>query len=63
MGDIGHNLNKLAQKMKIAESPEAMVYLRILGNELGYLRTEDMERVVFSVADIFEMFPTNVRVL
>lgn len=63
MGDIGHNLNKLAQQMKTADAPDAMVCLRILGNELGYLRTEDMERLVYAVASIFEMFPTDVRVL
>uniref|UniRef100_A0A674EI87 Apolipoprotein Bb, tandem duplicate 1 n=1 Tax=Salmo trutta TaxID=8032 RepID=A0A674EI87_SALTR len=31
------------------ESPEAMVYLRLLGNELGYLKTNEMEKMAYSL--------------
>lgn len=67
MRDIGRNLNKLVRELKTAESPEAMVYLRLLGNELGYLRTNEMEEMAYSAAmmidSMFKMFPTDVRKL
>ncbi|XP_030262181.1 apolipoprotein B-100-like isoform X2 [Sparus aurata] len=64
MRDIGRNLNKLVRELKTAESPEAMVYLRLLGNELGYLRTNEMEEMAYSAAmmidSMFRMFPTDI---
>lgn len=67
MRDIGRNLNKLVRELKTVETPEAMVYLRLLGNELGYLRTKDMEEMAYSAAmmmdSMFKMFPTDVRML
>jgi len=65
MREIGRNLNKLVNEMKTAQSPEAMVYLRLLGNELGYLKTNEMEELAYSAAmmvdSMFKMFPTDVR--
>lgn len=62
--DIGKNVNKLVSEMKMAESPEAMVYLRLLGNELGYLTTTDMSGVANSAAmmigSMVNMFRTDV---
>lgn len=67
MRDIGRNLNKLVRELKMGESPEAMVYLRLLGNELGYLRTNEMEELAYSAAmmieSMFKMFPTDVKKL
>ncbi|KAM6915035.1 apolipoprotein Bb, tandem duplicate 1 [Xenentodon cancila] len=64
MKEIGHNLNKLVRELKVAESPEAMVYLRLLGNELGYLRTDDIEKMTYSAAmminNLFKMFPRDI---
>uniref|UniRef100_A0A3P9J441 Apolipoprotein Bb, tandem duplicate 2 n=1 Tax=Oryzias latipes TaxID=8090 RepID=A0A3P9J441_ORYLA len=40
--EIGQNIEKLLREMKAAESPEAMVYLRLLGNELGYLKSSEI---------------------
>lgn len=64
MKDIGQNVNKLVSEMKMAQSPEAMVYLRLLGNELGYLTTTDMERMANSASMMFEsmfkMFQSEV---
>ncbi|KAM3603472.1 uncharacterized protein V6R79_023045 [Siganus canaliculatus] len=64
MRDIGRNFNKLVREMKTAESPEAMVYLRLLGNELGYLRTNEMEEMAYSAAmmvdSMFKMFPMDL---
>ena len=66
MREIGRNLNKLVRELKAAQSPEAMVYLRLLGNELGYLKTNEMEEMAYSVVmmidNMFKMFPTDVRI-
>lgn len=64
MREVGRNLNKLVRELKSAQSPEAMVYLKLLGKELGYLRTNDMEEMAYSAAMVFDsmfkMFPTDV---
>lgn len=64
MREIGRNLNKLVRDLKAQESPEAMVYLRLLGNELGYLKTNEMEEMAYSAAlmidNLLKMFPTDV---
>ncbi|KAM9703097.1 apolipoprotein Bb, tandem duplicate 1 [Menidia menidia] len=64
MKEIGNNLNKLVGDLKAAESPEAMVYLRLLGNELGYLRTNDIEEMTYSagmmIDSMLKMFPHEV---
>lgn len=64
MRDIRENVNKLVSELKMAQSPEAMVYLRLLGNELGYLTTTDMEGVANTAAvmvdSMFKMFQTDV---
>lgn len=64
MREIGRNLNKLVRDLKTQESPEAMVYLRLLGNELGYLKTNEMEKMAYSaglmIDNVLKMFPTDV---
>lgn len=65
MRDLGQNINKLVSEMRMAESPEAMVYLRLLGNELGYLTTADVRGMANSAAMVIgsmvNMFRTDVR--
>lgn len=67
MRDLKRNVNKLVQELKNAESPEATVYLRLLGNELGYLKTKEVEDMVYSATMMFDsmakMFPTDVSKL
>ncbi|XP_076613031.1 apolipoprotein B-100-like [Chaetodon auriga] len=64
MREIGHNLNKLVREVKATQSPEAMVYLRLLGNELGYLRTNEITEMAYSAAmmidNMFKIFPTDL---
>ncbi|XP_038583476.1 apolipoprotein B-100-like, partial [Micropterus salmoides] len=63
MRDIGRNFNKLVREIK-TESPEAMVYLRLLGNELGYLKTNEITEMAYSavmmIDSMFKMFPTDL---
>uniref|UniRef100_A0A3Q3VP90 Vitellogenin domain-containing protein n=1 Tax=Mola mola TaxID=94237 RepID=A0A3Q3VP90_MOLML len=61
MRDIGHNLNKLVRELKTGESPEAMVYLRLLGNELGYLRTNELAySAAMMIESMLRMFPADL---
>ncbi|KAK9956583.1 hypothetical protein ABG768_014308 [Culter alburnus] len=61
--EINNNVNKLIQKLKVQDNPEAMIYLRLLGAELGYLKTKDMENMAYSASLLTErllnMFPTD----
>lgn len=64
MREIGRNLNRLVRDLKAQESPEAMIYLRLLGNELGYLKTNELEKMAYSaglmIDNVLKMFPTDV---
>ncbi|KAM4713132.1 apolipoprotein Bb, tandem duplicate 1 [Anableps anableps] len=64
MREVRQNLEKLVNELKIAESPEAMVYLKLLGNELGYLRTNDLEEMTYSagmmIDKMLKMFPHEI---
>uniref|UniRef100_A0AAR2JHL4 Vitellogenin domain-containing protein n=1 Tax=Pygocentrus nattereri TaxID=42514 RepID=A0AAR2JHL4_PYGNA len=61
--DISQNVEKLIKDLKAQDTPEAMLYLRLLGAELGYLQIKDMEELAYSVAKVVEnllkMFPTD----
>nr|XP_055042552.1 LOW QUALITY PROTEIN: apolipoprotein Bb, tandem duplicate 1 [Misgurnus anguillicaudatus] len=61
--EITSNVNKLIQKLKAQENPEAMIYLRLLGVELGYLKTKDVEDMAYSAKlltnSLVKMFPTD----
>ncbi|XP_052327245.1 apolipoprotein B-100-like [Oncorhynchus keta] len=62
--EISRNLNRLVRDLKAQESPEAMIYLRLLGNELGYLKTNEIEKMAYSaglmIDNVLKMFPTDL---
>ncbi|KAM9798130.1 apolipoprotein Bb, tandem duplicate 1 [Neosynchiropus ocellatus] len=62
--EIGRNLNKLMNDLKESESPEATVYMKLLGNELGYMKTKDMQKIVNAasiMADrMLKTFPSEI---
>ncbi|KAK5605614.1 hypothetical protein CRENBAI_009306, partial [Crenichthys baileyi] len=64
MREIGQNLEKLVKELKAAESPEAVVYLKLLGNELGYLGTNDIAEMTYSagmmIDKMLRMFPHEI---
>ncbi|XP_061609496.1 apolipoprotein Bb, tandem duplicate 1 [Phyllopteryx taeniolatus] len=64
MREVGQNLNMLMRKLETSKSPEAMMYLRLFGNELGYLKSSEMGEMAYSAAlmikSMFRMFPTDV---
>lgn len=54
--EIVRNFNKLVKDLQSQESPEAMAYLRIMGNELGYIKGNELNFIAENVlmyADIF----------
>nr|XP_061806662.1 apolipoprotein B-100-like [Nerophis lumbriciformis] len=64
LNELGQNFNTMMKKLEATTSPEAMMYLRLFGNELGYLKTSEMGDVAYSAALMFEsmfkMFPTDL---
>uniref|UniRef100_A0A3P9NJZ8 Apolipoprotein Bb, tandem duplicate 1 n=1 Tax=Poecilia reticulata TaxID=8081 RepID=A0A3P9NJZ8_POERE len=64
VSEVRQNLGKLVNDLKTAQSPEAMVYLKLLGNELGYLRTNDIEEMTYSAGRLIDkmlkMFPQEI---
>ncbi|XP_052442426.1 apolipoprotein B-100 isoform X2 [Carassius gibelio] len=55
VNEIRDNVNKLLENLKAQDSPEAMVYLRLLGAELGYLNAKDGKMI----HDLLKMIPTD----
>ncbi|XP_077365952.1 apolipoprotein Bb, tandem duplicate 1 [Festucalex cinctus] len=62
--EVEQNLIVLARKLETSKSPEAMMYLRLFGNELGYLKRGDLGDVAYSAAmkfeSMFKMFSADV---
>ncbi|XP_030628767.1 apolipoprotein B-100 isoform X1 [Chanos chanos] len=62
--EISRNVNKLIAELKAHDAPEATVYLRLLGAELGFLKTKEMEEMAYSAAmmidNLLKMFPTDL---
>ncbi|KAJ7991201.1 hypothetical protein DPEC_G00294790 [Dallia pectoralis] len=53
--NIGHNFQKLVRELHSQESPEAMAYLRILGDEVGYIKSDEIEHMAQTVAKYSEV--------
>lgn len=43
MREIVNNFNKVVKVLQRQEAPEAMAYLRLMGNELGYIKGSDLK--------------------
>lgn len=43
MREILRNFNKLVKDLQSQDYPEAMAYLRIMGAELGFIKSSDLE--------------------
>ncbi|KAM3595280.1 uncharacterized protein V6R79_021014 [Siganus canaliculatus] len=44
--DITSNVQKLMDDIRFSSAPEATAYLRLLGNEIGYMKTSEMREMV-----------------
>uniref|UniRef100_A0A673FPX3 Apolipoprotein B-100-like n=1 Tax=Sinocyclocheilus rhinocerous TaxID=307959 RepID=A0A673FPX3_9TELE len=55
--EMVRNFNKLAKDLYNQDSPEAIAYLRIMGNELGYIKsTNDLSAIVDRMATYIQAF-------
>uniref|UniRef100_A0A3Q3W5I2 Vitellogenin domain-containing protein n=1 Tax=Mola mola TaxID=94237 RepID=A0A3Q3W5I2_MOLML len=46
--EIVRNFNKLVKELQSQESPEAMAYLKIMGNELGYIKGSELKFIALA---------------
>lgn len=64
MREIVNNFNKLVKGLQRQESPEAMAYLRIMGNELGYIKGSDLkvmaDKAVMYADILMRVIPSKV---
>lgn len=62
--EIVNNFNKVVKDLQNQEAPEAMAYLRIMGNELGYIKGNELKFMADNAlmyADIFmRIIPSKV---
>ncbi|XP_030577076.1 apolipoprotein B-100-like [Archocentrus centrarchus] len=62
--EIVFNLNKLVKDLQNRESPEAMAYLRLMGIELGYIKSNELRSIAENAIMYGEIFmkimPTQV---
>lgn len=50
---------------EIEEAPKAIAYLRLMGTELGYLKTSELRHIINNInvyTETFKSVPMNVRV-
>ncbi|KAM6917508.1 apolipoprotein B-100 isoform 3-T3 [Lycodopsis pacificus] len=58
--DITNSVQKLINDVRFSPAPEATAYLRLLGAEMGYMKTSDMRKMAET---LFMYFHTFIKVL
>ncbi|XP_040916458.1 apolipoprotein B-100 [Toxotes jaculatrix] len=54
--DIMNSVEKLMDDLRFSQAPEAITYLRLLGNEIGYLKTSDMRNMAGTLSMYYYVF-------
>uniref|UniRef100_A0AAQ6ITG2 Vitellogenin domain-containing protein n=1 Tax=Anabas testudineus TaxID=64144 RepID=A0AAQ6ITG2_ANATE len=54
--DIPKLVQKLIDDLRISPSPEATAYLKLLGNEIGYLKISDIRRMIETLSLYYNTF-------
>ncbi|XP_062253526.1 apolipoprotein B-100 isoform X1 [Platichthys flesus] len=54
--DITNSLQKLMDEVRFSQAPEAITYLRLLGNEIGYLKSSEMRKMVETLNMYYHVF-------
>ncbi|XP_033846420.1 apolipoprotein B-100-like [Periophthalmus magnuspinnatus] len=54
--EIVRNFNKLLKDLQSSEMPDATAYLRLMGTELGYIKTNELESMARTLLTYTEMF-------
>ncbi|KAJ8387939.1 hypothetical protein AAFF_G00148730 [Aldrovandia affinis] len=58
--EISQNFRRLLSDFNSNPPPEAMAYLRIMGTELGYLKTSDLEYIAYMTAMYVEVLAKDI---
>lgn len=65
LDDIKAGVRRLMDEMRLSASPEATAYLRLLGTEVGYMKTSDISKVAETLFMYYHVFfrilPSQVR--
>lgn len=63
--DITNSVQKLMDDARFSSAPEAIAYLRLLGAEIGYIKTSDMKKMAETLSMYYNVFirvlPVKVR--
>lgn len=63
--DITNNIQKLVDDLRTSETPEAVAFLHLLGNEIGYMKTSEIRTVLETLTMYYQIFfnvlPYKVR--
>ncbi|XP_070698840.1 apolipoprotein B-100 [Pempheris klunzingeri] len=54
--DLTNGVQKLINDLRFSPAPEAIAYLRLLGNEIGYMKTSDMKKMTETLFMYFHVF-------
>ncbi|XP_034715215.1 apolipoprotein B-100 isoform X3 [Etheostoma cragini] len=54
--DITNSIQKLMDDVHFSSAPEAIAYLRLLGAELGYIKTGDMKKMAETLSMYYNVF-------
>ncbi|XP_035465790.2 apolipoprotein B-100 isoform X2 [Scophthalmus maximus] len=58
--DITNNIQKLMNDVRFSQAPEAIAYLRLLGNEIGYLKPSEISGTLSMYYQVFTvLLPTK----
>ncbi|XP_078030967.1 apolipoprotein B-100 isoform X4 [Epinephelus lanceolatus] len=60
MKDIANSVQKLMDEIRFSPTPEAIAYLRLLGAEIGYIKTSDLRNMAETLSMYYDVF---IRVL
>lgn len=56
LDDIKAGVRRLAEEMRFSMAPEATAYLRLLGAEIGYMKTSDISKVAETLFMYYHVF-------
>lgn len=61
--EIVRNFNRLAKELRAQDSPDVMVYLRLMENELGYIKTNELSAIashISTYAGLVKVAPSQI---
>lgn len=56
MEDIKNSARQLMDHIRFSPAPEAIAYLRLLGNEIGYMKTSEMRKMAETLFMYYHVF-------